>query len=226
MSEEGSGPLVTAEVRWFGQGEVPSSVLSWFELDLPAPIDTDGDGIDEEEGRTDRYLLSPGVDSVSVKLRGGSGFEVKRREGGYSVFSVGGLSGNLGVWKKWELPGPHGTTGPLVEDESGDWLDVLKHRRMRSYGVFGRDVRAMPDPRNDRPDGGCSVELSALTRGGRGGEAWWTVCFEALGADPVAMLERVVPFVLGEAAPPVLDADHTQDYPAWLVEPAGRHRSR
>jgi hypothetical protein len=143
----------------------------------------------------------------------------------------------LGVLRGWalrktrrleevELPGTHGTTGPLVEDENGDWLDVLKHRGMRSYGVFGRDVRAMPDPRNDRPDQGCSVELSALTRGGRGGEAWWTVCFEVLGADPVAMLERVVPFVLGEAPPPVLDADHTQDYPAWLVEPAGRHRSR
>ena len=222
MREEGSGPLVTAEVRWFGQGEVPSSVLSWFELDLLTPIDIDGDGIDGEEGRTDRYLLLPGVDSVSVKLRGGSGFEVKRREGGYSVVSVGGLSGNLGAWKKWELRGTHGrTTGPLMEDESGDWLDVLKQRRMRSYGLFGRDIRAMPDPRNDRPDGGCSVELSALTRGGRGGEAWWTVCFEALGADPVATLKRVVPFVLGKAAPPALDAEHTQDYPAWLVEPTG-----
>jgi hypothetical protein len=77
-----------------------------------------------------------------------------------------------------------------------------------------------------RPDGGCSVELSALTRGGRGGEPWWTVCFEAFGADPVAVLERVVPFVLGEAAPPALDADHTQDYPAWLVEPAACHPSR
>jgi hypothetical protein len=224
--KRGVGPLVTAEVRWFGQGVVPSSVRSWFELGLRAPIDIAGDGIDEEAGRTDRYLLLRGVDSVGIKLRGGSGFEVKRRESDYSVSSVGGLSGNLGVWKKWELPGTHETTGPLVGDESGDWLDVLKHRRMREYGVFGPNVRAMPDPRNDRPDQGCSVELSALARGGRGGEAWWTVCFEAFGANPIAMLERVVPFALGAATPPELDADNSQDYPAWLVEPAGRHPFR
>jgi hypothetical protein len=122
----------------------------------------------------------------------------------------------LPSWFERGLRGPDAAPGIDVEDPR---VDVLRRRRRRTYGVAGAGIRALPDPRSDRPEEGCDVELSLVEPGrGGGGGGWWTVCFEAFGDDPRAVLERVVPFAVLEPPGTALDAGRSRDYPAWLAE--------
>ena len=182
-------PYRSAEVRWFGRGEIPDAIESWFAgLTSASP-----DGPDPEtETRTDRYL-APTSDALGVKLREGQ-VEAKRRDAVLAPLAavVDGLAESVGeaeveLWTKWSFP--------LAEavDEIGDaWVAVAKARRQRHADE-------------------CALELSRLEVEG---EAWWSVCLEASGPDPNAALAGAARRWLATAPP--LPESQALGYPAWL----------
>jgi hypothetical protein len=69
------------------------------------------------------------------------------------------------------------------------------------------------------PERGCSVEFTEVRLDG--GDAWWTLGFEAFGpVDTVGDSLRSVAAVLAARRPPELGADTMASYPAWLAEHA------
>ena len=113
-----TAPYRSAEVRWFGRGEIPDEVEAWF-----GGLAPDGPEPDTET-RTDRYL-APSSDALGVKLREGL-VEAKRRESTLGTLAVGGARAEAEVWVKWSFE--------LAEDVEGlgdEWIAVAKSRRQR-----------------------------------------------------------------------------------------------
>ena len=67
----GAGEPPTVEVRWIRPGVLDARMLEWFRR-FPAAT----------ESREDDYLISPDLDGLSVKIRGGRALEVKMYRGG------------------------------------------------------------------------------------------------------------------------------------------------
>ena len=105
----------TAEVRWFGRGEVPAEVEAWFIGFGPEP---------STETRTDRYL-SPTSDALGVKLREGQ-VEAKRRDATLGPLAVGKVRATVEAWTKWSFG-----LAEATEDLGDEWVAVAKARRQR-----------------------------------------------------------------------------------------------
>ena len=164
--------LNTAEVRWFFPSELPgkarsisppSDVMVWFqqESNLVWP----------PKERTDRYLLLPGCETTSIKLRDGR-FEVKAIRGGSELVSFGiGVSGRSDAWIKWSY-GKEGVELLInaVEQEHEGWVDIVKWRWLRKYSL----EKTVPIEVNihDRPIQGCNIELTAIKVND---SYWWTI---------------------------------------------------
>lgn len=180
----------TAEVRWFAPGHPPASLgRRMDELGAKGP-----------ERRADLYLHLPETEALGMKLRdGGAALEFKLREQalGETEFP-GGAVGSPELWRKWSFP---------VDEEARSlaglglpaqaWLAVDKARRLADY-----------------PD--CSVELTELRAAG---EDWWTLGFEAFGAEVEliqALTDAVADFFNESAIIENLQGVRSCAYPAWL----------
>lgn len=159
---------VSAELRWFYEGDVPDDVAAWFrEL---------GPHVEVQAPRVDRYLR-PAGQALNVKLREAS-VELKRRESENRIVSVGpSARGRLERWTKWSfLLQAHGG-----EDASGaSWIAVRKRRRMRCWvptataswrGITEKAVRrsvssSCPAWTSPAAAGGAFVSSPAPTSGG------------------------------------------------------------
>jgi hypothetical protein len=199
----------TMEVRWFGRAAVPADVERWF-LDAELPPE-------REARRVDRYLVALPGDAVGVKVRQGRlEAKVRAAEGGLARWH-GRLAGRVEAWRKWSLRLAEGDAAlAAIEAGAADWLGVAKERRARHYAVTA-ERPARPTPVAARPAGGCTLELTRLEVGA---QAWWTLGFEAFGADGAGagQLDLVVAHVVARAAapPPDLSATVSCGYPAWL----------
>ena len=128
----------SAEVRWFGRGEIPPPVEAWF-AGLGARPET--------ETRTDRYL-APTSDALGVKLREGQ-VEAKRRQSTLDRLAVGETAATVELWAKWSFP-----LAEPVEEIGDDWVAVTKSRRQRHAEPAGEA-------------GECALELSRLAVDGQ-----------------------------------------------------------
>ncbi len=108
-------PYRSAEVRWFGRGEIPDEVEAWFGKFGPEP---------DTEARTDRYL-TPTSDALGVKLREGQ-VEAKRRERALGPLAVGDARAQAEMWVKWSFE-----LAEAVEGLGDEWVSVAKARRQR-----------------------------------------------------------------------------------------------
>jgi hypothetical protein len=208
--------LNSAEVRWFFPGDSPgkgrptsppSDVKEWFTLgsDLVWP----------PKERTDCYLLLPGCETTSVKLREGR-FEVKAIRGGSETVSYrNGVSGRSDAWIKWSYC-KEGVEIFLdaLEKESEGWMDVIKWRWLRKFSLD------MTDPIevniNDFPKQGCSIELTAIKAND---SYWWTFSLEGFGtADAVREnLHINANHFFAKTKPPLsLNTTNSCAYPVWL----------
>lgn len=208
--------LNSAEVRWFfpgdspGEGRItspPSNVKEWFKqgIDLVWP----------PKERTDCYLLLPGCETTSVKLREGR-FEVKTIRGGSEAVSYGkGISGRSEAWIKWSY-GKEGVEMFIdaLEQEPEGWIEVTKWRWLRKYSLDKKipiEVNI-----NDRPKKGCDIELTAIKASD---SYWWTFGFEGFGsADAVREnLHIVATHFFARTKPPLsLNTTNSCAYPVWL----------
>jgi hypothetical protein len=205
------GPLViqalsTAEVRWVLPGQLDAAAAGWFAR-FPAGM----------ESREDAYLVHPVLRGLAVKIRAGRVLEVKSYEGSLGILDTAGRArGRIECWRKWSFP-----FGPLGPDSTGppSWTVVHKRRRMSRFRLAGGRLMAQAAERATGPQ--CVVELTEVRSGG---QAWWSLGFEATG--PAGLLRRTLEgtAALIFAQPPPgdaeLDLSHSQSYPEWLA----RHR--
>lgn len=199
--------IATAEVRWFYRGPLPAAVRAWFEAR--------GSRMAYQAPRRDRYLGLPG-DAQSVKLREGR-IECKlRQQQGEFLRLHPRATGVLERWHKWSfaLADPEAEP-PGISSTDTFWRPVDKHRALARYRVAGNEPPAAVAP-DVYPVQGCEVEMVELYAGG---QAWWSICFEAFGQEralPEALLATARLFLDG-AEPPHMDAGDSYGYPRWLA---------
>jgi hypothetical protein len=191
------------EVRWIFPGQVQATMARWFGR-FPAAL----------ELREDTYLLDPPLRGLSVKIRGGDGpLEVKVYRGSSGILDIAGRArGRVESWQKWSFP--RESSGWGSHDPAG-WMPVRKKRRISVFPPFGGHGRAALPGLGEEP--GCAVELTEIRMGG---EAWWTLGFEALG--PASMLQReleaTTALVFADALPGGVEfgAGSSKSYAEWL----------
>jgi hypothetical protein len=201
--QEGTGSL---EVRWIFPGRLDTAVAAWFGR---FPVQT--------ESREDMYLLSPDLRGLSVKVRAGRALEVKAYRGSPGILTVAGrASGRMQSWQKWSFP-----SGPLSAD-GGDppgWRPVRKRRRVSRFSLAG-PVVAGAGGLAGQP--ACAVELTAVRTGG---QAWWSLGFEATGPARLlrSELEAAATLVFARPLPDGLEPgiDTSRSYAEWLSQRPG-----
>lgn len=195
------------EVRWIFTGQLAAAVAGWFGR-FPA----------ETKVVQDAYLLNPHLPGLSVKVRGRRALEVKVYCGSPGLLQMAGRAhGRLESWQKWSFP--YGPRGHDSSDPAG-WSPVSKRRRISWFSLAGRAVRpGVPGPGGEP---GCAVELTEVDAGG---EAWWTLGFEATGrADALrSELDAAAALVFAQALPGgvELGLGNSTSYAHWLRRPPG-----
>ncbi len=192
---------LTTEIRWIRRGRFSDDVGAWFSRFAPML-----------ETREDDYLIAPAMPGLSVKLRGGSSFDVKQHQGAVGALDVpaGGV-GRIDSWLKFSFPLSGGAHPPHAAYGSG-WQRVRKRRLICVFPVA--DATRQPDsPRRT----GCSVELTEVQALGG---AWWTLGFEAGGRGAPGSLKRAAAIVFDEPPPmnPAFEAEEAMSYAEWINE--------
>jgi len=192
----------TVEVRWILPGQLDAAVSGWFGR-FPASMDS----------REDAYLIHPVLRGLSVKIRDGRALEVKQFHGSPGILETAGrIRGRTESWQKWSFP-----FGPLGPDEARPpgWTVVHKRRRIIRFRLAGGQLVA--DVRQRAAESACGVELTEVRSGG---EAWWSLGFEATGpADLMASTLHGTAAVVFALLPPrdvELDMGKCQSYTEWL----------
>ncbi|MGH9042209.1 MAG: hypothetical protein ACRDZ3_18475 [Acidimicrobiia bacterium] len=198
----------TLEVRWFGPGSPPDAVTGRF----------DALGASGPQKRTDAYLVLPGNDTLGVKLReGGTAFELKLRQGDdHPAAFPSGPAGRVERWQKWSFPvGDDACRAARLGLPGESLVDVAKSRRLVAYRLGADGTAALA---RDRAGDGCSVEVTTLdVAGGH----WWSVGFEAFGAEQRladALAAAVAAFFADAGSAEELAGAPSGGYPAWLGE--------
>jgi hypothetical protein len=187
------------EVRWILPGRLTAAAAGWFGR-FPA----------ETRVVEDAYLLDPHLPGLSVKVRGGRALEVKVYRGSPGRLELAGRArGHLESWQKWTFP--HGPPGHDSSDPAG-WRPVSKRRRISWFSqATGMAVGGL----GEGPQ--CAVELTEVDVGG---EAWWTLGFEATGPAEAlpGELDAAAALVFAQALPGgvELGMDDSTSYAQWL----------
>ena len=201
------GGVRSLEVRWIFPGQLETAVAGWFER-FPAAM----------EAREDTYLLDPDLRGLSVKVRGGGALEVKVYRGSPEILEVAGRArGRMESWHKWSFP--FTAPGPGSGDRVG-WRVVSKRRRISRFSLASGQIQvSVPGPGKEP---GCEVELTEVRTGG---EAWWTLGFEATGPASLlrSELRAAAALVFDQALPGGVEPgiDDSRSYAQWLCRLPG-----
>jgi hypothetical protein len=203
---------LSAEIRWFWQGIIPSSFEKWFHGFGGCPP---GGG----HTRFDMYLDERGQRELGVKKRGTKpGIEVKGLIATLPMpVAIGPMRGHIELWSKW-------TTSELRLD-GVSLLSISKTRWLRKYDtensrVIEIELKEDEASKNDTiklPENGCNLELtSLLVEPAR--EAWWTVGCEAFGPS-LGVVEQNLRLVIHSIPAkdiPAVKGGVEASYPAWM----------
>lgn len=101
-------------------------------------------------------------------------------------------------------------------DDLASWRPVTKRRRITRFSLAGRSRVGVPGLGGESR---CAVELTEVQTGG---EAWWTLGFEATG-PPNALrseLDAAASLVFAQALPDGVDLamDNCRSYAQWLLQ--------
>lgn len=199
--------LYSAEARWFYRESLPEPILNWFCAGKP---------LKPERERIDRYLVFPGSESVSVKIREGN-FEIKAMKGASETVQYSPqITGRSECWIKWSYKkeAVKAWVGALHLENNG-WIEVTKDRWLRKFSLDKPELSEVSI--NDRPDEGCNVELTKITVLNH---EWWSFAFEAFGEPGrVRVYLQTVTEHFFAVHPPVkpFSAMNSCPYPVWLA---------
>lgn len=200
--------LPTTEVRWFHEGEIPSSWLPWFE-GFPGPWQ-------DEPPRTDSYLIIRDTDSLGIKIRQGR-LEIKQRLESWDVLKLNDhVRGLVEHWIKWSYEIVESNDLPAELDQAeSNWINVHKLRKLRRYQL-GREGQLVSLPESVYPPDLCEVELTNVWIGQ---QPWWSLAFEAPGAKQSShkVLTTISRQLFGLEGTPKLLASNSYGYPRWLA---------
>ena len=207
---------LSAEVRWFAAGPVPTALDAWF---AEAPFGVGG-GVE----RSDLYLAGERGDELGLKQRDGRpGVEVKALvDPAATTLSVAGTVARVQLWTKCRsdvLVLRHLPTVTLCKRRSVRKLDTSGARVCEAALGAGA---SREEPLDGRwPAVGCNVELTRVRVGER------TFC--SLGAEAFALgrgseslvvmidaLRRTFAHLEAKRPLPSLAGFAEQSYPAWL----------
>jgi hypothetical protein len=195
----------TMEVRWFFQGTISREILAWFAKHGEQPA--------QPATRVDHYLRLSHIDSLGVKLREGN-IEVKQRQRQLGTMRFHErVSGHAELWRKWSFA----LSAPGLQDllvPPSAWLPVYKARRLHRFQVGDDGALSSMSP-EVCPEQGCDLEVTKIRLHD---QAWWTIGFEAFGAEAALQenLSLVAERILGITPPPDLPVDDSYAYPRWL----------
>lgn len=153
-SGQAPGPsvLLTREVRWFVDGQIPGQVVDWF---------TDGTEFGLER-RIDHYDLHAAHRNVGVKRRSTTSVDSKFRVFMLENQALGrGLSGHIEDWMKISEP-----LGNGVSRDISNPIEMSKELFTRKYQLNGSN------------GAGCEAELASIDSGSVHA---WSLCFETYG---------------------------------------------
>ena len=206
---------LTAELRWFYRGTLPSEVCQWFQQDQL------GGHLAPPEEREDLYFYSPGSEYLGIKLRQGR-LEIKWRKAELGVVHFGDrVEGKAEKWGKWLCEDPTAESFQPADVVGKSWVSVKKVRFLRKASLTQRQYQVFPGesitavPVTESIDQGCNVELTQLSINGN---AWWSLAFEAFGEDDCLMehLQAVAAWVFKSYRGSNLQAEDSYAYPSWL----------
>jgi hypothetical protein len=199
--------ISTVEVRWFFQGTISPQVQAWFHggQGQAAPA----------QARVDHYLRIADGDALGIKLREGR-IEVKQRERQLGTVPLQArVSGVVEHWRKWSFPLTRRKGAALDTPVPAlGWVGVHKERQLSRYRITSDRGLVAVSPAQ-YPDQGCDLELTKVFACG---SEWWTLGFEAFGAE--TNLQDLLSFTAGQllaaTEPPLLAAQDSYGYPRWL----------
>lgn len=191
--------LVSAELRWFWDGQCPDDVSAWF----------NGSGLmsgPAMERRSDEYVLLPGNTEIGCKIRDAQGTETRSEiKGLITRFD----RNRIELWRKWDWHPPSG--GPRVM--------VHKQRQLRRFFTAGgaacrtdTATENRPGATGNTPVDACQIELTQVRVDGFDRQ-WWTLGLETWGdltSAPLTLARG-----LDHLAPPV-SSGRLLNYPQFL----------
>ena len=198
----------SVELRWFFRQHLPEEIKDWF---------CGSRLCKEEAGRSDLYLVFPGGNHASLKLRGGTRLEIKTRIQMPEPFSLatGASVGRQDAWVKWShYDSEIAVRLAALEGGSPHWFPVAKKRWLRKFriGAAGQVEEIDADTMAAR---GCRIEVSEVNVRG---SYWWTLAFESFDeGNRTADLEQVARhFLKMRPQGLVLTERDSMSYPEWL----------
>lgn len=198
--------ITTAEFRWFGPGLTPAGLLRWH-------ANQEGT-YEEQQPRTDVYMVLPGQDGLGIKFREGR-LEFKKRVDIHPAFNADSLDGRPESWIKWSIKSADeaGPDDPSLQD-SIHWIHIRKKRFLLKHAI-GQDYRLCPPPETGYPAQGIAVELSELEVRN---ENWWTFGIECFGParQVYPTLLEVLPLLIKGIPGKKLVPDSSMGYPEWI----------
>lgn len=202
--------LVSLELRWFFDGQLPVGLDKWFSDLLPGGL------VSPVDKRDDIYLFQPSVEHIGIKLRDGR-LEIKWRELARPYKGPHGAAGQVERWLKWnwadsEGPGPDDIASFGVP--RGPWIGIAKERRQRKYG-WEKD-KWIPVPASGTFEQGVVVEITALKMNGR---PYSTVLVETFAPNLEAqqqLLDTAVEYLWQDFPKPLPGTESSYGYPHWL----------
>ena len=125
---------------------------------------------------------------------------------------AGRARGRLESWQKWSFPCDQPSQG---RGDPAGWRLVSKRRRVSWFSLADGSVRPYVTGPGEMP--GCAVELTDIHIGG---EAWWTLGFEATGPARGLRneLQAAAALVFAQALPGGVELvmDDSRSYLQWL----------
>jgi hypothetical protein len=193
--EEAPESLVSMEVRWFTDQDLPLSVPMLKEQEP------------KKEFRNDQYLILPEATSVGAKLRDRN-LEIKYLVQDYGIIQISSnATGRAAVWRKISFPIPP----DIVLDKV---VLIKKCRWLYGFGIDDRN-RAYPASFSNLPALNFNIEFCHLETNNKD---WWSICLAAYGDRGKLMhcLKIACDYVAAEVNGLDLRVDNSLSFPQWL----------
>lgn len=184
--------LISAEIRWFWQGDAPDNLRQWF-MDEGVHKCGAGGGPPDRE---DIYLVEGDQTELGIKIRGKKGgtkddnstdcknssVEVKGLVAiDWGILTSGSIAGPVEIWCKWSF-------GPIDVGTTTKWK-LTKTRWLRKFDTSGPYPIEIPLGSDEKPKDedrfpclptlGCNIELTQVQL--PSGDEWWSFGLEAFG---------------------------------------------